>query len=434
MSYKQLMRVVSTIIGFRGTLGLAFLICTAFSAVGRAAELTALEQLGKQIFFDTNLSSPAGQSCASCHSPETGFSGSNSQINLATGIYPGAVVGRFGNRKPQTVAYASFSPKRNYEAADETYVGGQFWDGRADDLTEQAKGPFLNPLEMNNASAADVVHKIRMASYQSLFEQVYGVSSLRNPNSDAVFDQIARAIAAYETSCEVNAFSSKYDWYLAGQGKLNSAEQRGLELFAGKANCTACHPHERNLDGSPPLFTDFTYDNVGAPRNTNNPFYRAPAQTNSDGPRYRDLGLGGELKVQTHWGKVKVPTLRNVAKRPTASFVKAYLHNGSMKSLKDVVRFYNRRDLTPREFAAPDVAENVNRDELGNLGLTDAEEDDLVAFLETLSDGYLPTERPSRTTPVSSTDRFRSAREIFRVTRFREAEIHSASRSDLLRR
>ena len=406
-----------------------------------ATDLTPIEQLGKQLFFDTNLSSPPGQACASCHSPETGFTGPDSALNAHSGIYPGAAPGRFGNRKPQSVAYSSFSPKRHYDEKDETYVGGQFWDGRADDLIEQAKGPFLNPLEMNNASAAEVVEKVQRSAYRDLFQQVYGVQSLPTADATKAFDQIARAIAAYETSREVNSFSSKYDAHLAGRVQLTATENRGLVLFAGKAGCAACHPHERGADGSPPLFTDFTYDNVGTPRNAANPFYQADAAVNADGASYRDFGIGAVLKEDAHHGKVKVPTLRNVARQPEPQFVKSFLHNGAFKSVKQVVHFYNMRDKTPREFGAPDVAENVNRDELGNLGLTDAEENDVVAFLETLSDGYdsrtpprpLPN-TPTNPQPVTNQDRFRGARSILRVSRYRLDIQQAARESEAIRR
>lgn len=414
-----------------------------------AADLSPLEQLGKQLFFDKNLSSPAGQACATCHAPEVGFTGPNSNINLKTGVYPGAAPGRFGNRKPPSAAYASFSPKRTYSAKDETWVGGQFWDGRMDDLVAQAKGPFLNPLEMNNATAEEVVAKVRNSKYRGLFEQVYGNSSLSE--AEEAFDLIAQAIAAYESSHEVNAFSSKYDYYLAGQAQLTAQEARGLALFGGKANCTACHPHQRGDDGSPPLFTDFSYDNVGAPRNRANPFYRADASVNNDGVKYRDLGLGAVVKDQAQHGKVKVPTLRNVAKRPNPQFVKAYLHNGTFKSLKEVVSFYNLRDKNPDRFDEPDVEENVNREELGKLGMTDAEENDLVAFLETLSDGYLPSRQsptsppvispaggsqqfPATAGPVKSSDHFRSVRDVIRVERFRSNVVEEAARQNTLRR
>lgn len=418
---------------------LAITLLSVLPACATAADLSPLEQLGKQLFFDKNLSSPAGQSCASCHAPEVGFTGPDSEVNLKTAVYPGAAPGRFGNRKPPSAAYASFSPKREYNAKDETWVGGQFWDGRMDDLVAQAKGPFLNPLEMNNASAEEVVNKVRQAPYRGLFAKVYGPKVLADLGADETFDLIAQAIAAYESSREVNAFSSKYDYYLAGQVTLTARETRGLALFAGKANCSACHPHQTGDDGSPPLFTDFTYDNVGAPRNASNPFYRADRSVNPDGAMYRDTGLGAVLKDDAQLGKVKVPTLRNVAKRPHPQFVKAYLHNGTFKSLKDVVTFYNRRDKTPELFAAPDVEENVNREELGKLGLTDAEEDDLVAFLETLSDGYVPTQPtqptvtepqfPATAPPVASKDHFRSVRDVLRVERFRIG-FHDVAGSD----
>lgn len=406
----------------------------------RAADLSAVEQLGKQIFFDKSLSTPAGQSCASCHAPEVGFTGPDSKVNLKTAVYPGASPGAFANRKPPSVAYASFSPKRHYNAKDQTWVGGQFWDGRADDLVAQAKGPFLNPLEMNNASAADVVAKVRQSKYRGLFESVYGQNSLSPDNSEEAFDLIAQAIAAYESSREVNSFSSKYDYYLAGRVRLTAKEDRGLRLFAGKANCTSCHPHQAD-DGSPPLFTDYTYDNVGTPRNAGNPFYRAAASVNPAGPQYKDFGLGGQLKDQAQLGRVKVPTLRNVAKKPNPGFVKSYMHNGSFKSLKAVVHFYNLRDKTPDQFAPPDVEENVNREELGKLGMTEAEEDDLVAFLETLSDGYRPPspesaepQFPAIAPSAASGDPFRSVRDVVRVERFRLGAMDHATQETVIRR
>ena len=413
---------------FRPRLWLLILVAVEMSGltVLSAGELSPVEQLGKQLFFDTNLSSPPGQSCASCHAPEVGFTGPDSAINESTSVYPGAAPERFGNRKPPTVAYASFSPKRNYNAHDAVYVGGQFWDGRVDDLVEQAKGPFLNPLEMNNASAAEVVDKVRHADYRVLFDRVYGTQTLAGSDATRAFDQIARAIAAYERSREVNSFDSKYDLYLAGRVQLTDAEARGLKLFAGRANCTSCHPHERRADGSPPLFTNFTYVNVGVPQNTSNPFYQAPRTVNAEGAQFRDLGLGNVLQDVSQNGKVKVPTLRNVAKKPDPEFVKAFLHNGHFKSLKEVVHFYNIRNSRPDDFGDPDVAENVNRDELGNLGLTDTEEDDVVAFLETLSDGYTAEKSEPRVPVIPASvqttdrkDRFRSAREVIRVSRFR---------------
>ena len=387
-----------------------------------AAELSPLEALGKQLFFDANLSNPPGQSCASCHALETGFSGPDSDVNRTTAVYPGAAKGRYGNRKPPSAAYASFSPARSYREKDKTWVGGQFWDGRVDDLVAQAKGPFLNPLEMNNSSAEDVINKVRQAKYRALFERVFGQNSLDQTQNDRPFDQIAKAIAAYESSAEVNAFSSRYDAYLAKQGTLTPQELRGLKLFAGQANCSSCHPHEMRPDGSPPLFTDYTYDNVGAPRNEGNPFYAADSSVNPDGKQYRDLGLGGALKDPAQAGKVKVPTLRNVAKKPDPGFVKAYLHNGTFKSLKEVVHFYNVRAKELDEFPPADVTETVNTTELGNLGLSDSDEDDLVAFLETLSDETASTSTPQR----SARNSFRGVRDVLRVEQYRHKVIQAA--------
>ena len=410
------------------------------AAVG-AVDLTPQELLGKRLFFDKNLSTPAGQSCASCHAPETGFTGPDSQTNWETGIYPGAAPGRFGNRKPPSAAYAAYSPRRK-KGEDGEYTGGQFWDGRADTLVEQAKGPFLNPLEMNNASSWEVVSKVQRSTYRNLFERVYGPHSLDvgPEDADSAFDLIARAIAAYESSREVNQFSSKYDAFLEGRARLSEQELRGLALFTSKAKCSNCHLHEPEDDGSFPLFTDFTYDNLGAPRNAHNPYYQADRSVNPRGGTYRDLGLGGQLNEREHWGQVKVPTLRNVAKRPTADFVKSYFHNGTMKSLKDVVRFYNRRDRSPEEFPPAEVPDNMNTEELGDLKLTDSEEDDVVAFLETLTDGYSTVDEPEpiglnapASAVINPAYRFRFAREASRVESFR-LRWASGTSDDIFRR
>ena len=361
------------------------------------------ERLGRHLFFDANLSEPHGQACAACHGPSVGFTGPNAIVNLTTVVYPGAVHTRFGNRKPPSAAYAPFAGLFSLDPGSGTFSGGNFWDGRAtgeklgNPAADQAQGPFLNPLEQNNPDADTVVRKVCAASYASLFLSVWGSDAC----SDVAraYDYIALSIAAYEASREVSAFSSKYDAWKAGRATFSAREQRGLALFEGKAKCTNCHVE--------PLFTDFTYDNLGVPRNPLNPFYFEP-DVNPAGIAWVDPGLGGFLATRPEWaalanqnfGKQKVPTLRNVDKRPQRWFVKAYAHNGFFKSLKSVVHFYNTRDVLPVCAAggwaipgtdcwpAPEVAENVNRTELGNLGLTSEEEDDIVAFLETLSDGY----------------------------------------------
>jgi cytochrome c peroxidase len=214
------------------------------------------------------------------------------------------------------------------------------------------------------------------------------------------YDGIALSIATYEASPEVNAFTSKFDYAKKGSAKLTKEEKKGFALFKGKGKCHLCHLNS----GKNPLFTDFTFDNLGIPQNPENPAGVTPA--------FIDPGLGGFLEAagydeevyEEEWGKHKVPTLRNVDLRPNSTFVKAYGHNGYFKSLEGIVHFYNTRDVkdtcpgpyTEAQALAedcwpePEVADNVNTDELGDLGLTPDEEAAIVAFLKTLSDGYQP--------------------------------------------
>lgn len=209
-----------------------------------------------------------------------------------------------------------------------------------------------------------------------------------------MYERIGLSIAAYEASNEVNPFTSKYDYYLAGLAELSSEEAWGLELFDGKAMCALCHTSEPGDDGAPPLFTDFTYDNLGFPANFELPFYRATRKYNIYGYEWVDKGLGGFLETvpeyehlaEDNYGKHKVPTLRNVDMRPYPEFVKAFGHNGLFKSLEEITHFYNTRDVEP--WPDPEVPSTVNTDELGDLGLTLAEEAAVVAFMKTLTDGY----------------------------------------------
>lgn len=365
--------------------------------------LTPLEQLGKFLFFDNNLSIPPGQSCAACHAPETGFSGPDSTVNATTGVYAGAVHTRFGNRKPPTAAYGGMSPSLHYDEDEGLWIGGMFWDGRAtgwilgNPLAEQAQGPFLNPLEQKSPNAKLICKKVSQSNYAKLFEEVWGKKSLDYVKDvEGTYVRIALSIAAYERSSEVDQFSSKYDLYLAGQVELTPLEEWGLDLFNNKGMCAACHPSELGPNGEPPLFTDFSYDNLGLPKNMNNPFYAMPRKWNPDGTEWIDLGLGGFLMsagyapeiFEPELGKQKVPTLRNVDKRPYPEFIKAFGHNGVFYSLEEIVHFYNTRDV--KNWPTPEVAVNVNVEELGNLGLTADEEAAIVAFLKTLSDGYTP--------------------------------------------
>jgi cytochrome c peroxidase len=374
-------------------------------------------------------------SCAECHAPATGFTGPNPGINRAGAVYPGAVPQRFGNRKPPASSYATFSPIFHFDAIEGLFVGGNFWDGRAtgeylgNPAADQALGPFLNPVEQNNPSRQAVLEKIAASKYASLWTQVWGepIRTDSPANIEMNYGRVGLAIAAYEASYEVNPFSSKFDYFWANAleaGKdvtaldasswplykglgLEDKELLGFALFndASKGNCSACHTLDPAGPGLPPLFTDNTFDNLGVPRNPDNPFYDMDAvylddgsPINPMGAAWIDPGLSGflvasgnpawEAMAAENYGKHRVPTLRNVGKRPNEQFAKAYTHNGALKSLVEVVRFYNTRDVA--NWPAPEVMENMNTDELGNLGLSKKEEVAIATFLETLSDGWNP--------------------------------------------
>jgi cytochrome c peroxidase len=391
---------------------------TATPATQPVLVTAAKESVGKKIFFDATLSINQNQSCASCHDPAWGWTGPDPVINDAGGVYEGSIPGRFGDRKPPTSAYATPSPIFDL-AKKGLFVGGNFWDGRAtgeklgNPAADQAQGPFLNPVEQALPDPACVVYRIQQGGYLADYRAAWGDNittivfpsstdadcgvegttvALSAPDRDKVnteYDNIALSIAAFEDSPEVNAFSSEFD-----TGKLSKEEQRGYALFRGKGKCARCHL----ASGQKPLFTDFTFDNLGVPKNPLNP---ATMQG------FVDNGLGAFVSTRPEWvdladfelGKHKVPTLRNVDER-VGSGVKAYAHNGYFKTLWQVVHFYNTRDTKdpcPGDYTAaaaiaadcwplPEVAENVNDDELGDLGLSLDEEMAIVAFMKTLTD------------------------------------------------
>ena len=327
---------------------------------------TPKQALGDLLFADTNLSSPPGQSCESCHQPDLFWSDPDQQFPTSEGV-----LGQFGGRNAPQMGYLAFTPFFHRDSATGQYVGGLFWDGRAPNQKEQAKGPFLNPVEMN-ATVDHVVNQVREAPYADLFRKVFGPTSLAlSKPADEIFDLIAEAIAEYQQQPEFYPFSSKYDSYLKGDVKLTQEEMNGLALFKGKGHCSACHPADPAAPGEPVLFTDFTYHNVGAPKNPNPLLARFP----------QDLGLGAVLNDPAQNGKFKVPTLRNVALTAPCG------HSGLFSTLREVVSFYNTRDVKGK-WPPPEVPENVNRTLIGNLGLTAAEIDDIVAFLNTLTDGF----------------------------------------------
>jgi len=428
-----------------------------------AEGLSPIEELGQHIFFDKTLSIRRNQACAACHAPAVGWTGDDPRINEAGAVYEGSIAGEFGNRKPPSSAYATLSPIFYADfgnrllgddipelADDPLFVGGNFWDGRAtgwelgNPAADQAQGPFLNPVEQALPDAACVVYRVCEGAYGDLFDQVWGpnacvinwprvsqvnaactdpdgevsLSPQDRQKVDNVYDRVALSVAAFEGSSASNAFTAKIDAHRAGLYEFTAEEELGRQIFRTKGQCSACHVGTPGPGAAPPLFTDFTYDNLGVPPNPLNPFLL-------DNPTWDDPGLAGFLVnvanfsqyADANLGKQKVPTLRNVGlgscealdygAEPGKCVTKAYMHNGYFKSLWQVVHFYNTAGIkasceSKGIFDAtvdvalendcwplPEVAENVNRDELGDLGLTTEEELALVAFMMAMSDGYL---------------------------------------------
>ncbi|MCB0302377.1 MAG: T9SS type A sorting domain-containing protein [Calditrichaeota bacterium] len=387
------------------------------------SQLSPKAELGKKIFFD-EIASPDVMACATCHAPQVGFTGPIASINEAGAVVPGAISERTGNRKPPSASYVTVGPLFDYDPDEGLFFGGTFWDGRAtgwklgNPAADQALGPFLNPVEHNNADPAAVLEQIASSQYANLWEIVWGEPLKHNTPGEIElnYNRVGWAIAEYEASVEVNPYSSKFDHVMAGQATFTAQEQEGWDLFQDeeKANCIACH--------MPPDFTDFTYDNLGIPPNPENPFYGMDQVLLDDGSpinllgaSWIDYGLADfltNLATSDDWrdlpyttdqlksmtsaeimalvdenkGKHKVSTLRNVDMRPDNGFTKAYGHNGYFKSLEEITHFYNTRDVEP--WPAPEVPETINDSELGDLGLTLEEEAAIVAFMKTLTDGY----------------------------------------------
>ena len=433
-----------------------------------------VQLLGKLFIYDKTESPAENIACATCHAPYAGFTGGTSIFNATTVAQPGGTAitnatppepnVRFGPRKPQSYAYASFAPILHYDLAVADFYGGNFWDMRATGIrlanpaAEQAQGPPVNPVEIGNIDSACVVWKVSQGGYASLVQLVGGAQSFainwpsnvakvcampapapaNDPfpvhlsakdrgTSNATFDHITLAVASYESSSEVSPFSSKFDASLAGNATLSASEQRGYELFNGRAKCNQCHLSGNAINSVglaaadvAPMFTDFTSANTGVPRNLAIPYFceSKPDQVgytaNPLGFTFFDLGVGAMLSGANNpnpleWkhlaplynGKFQVPTLRNVDKRPRANFIKAYMHNGYLKSLAEVVHFYNTSQALPRCaqgspgekvscWPPPETPENLTP-LIGNLGLSPQNEKDLVAFLQTLTDGFVTT-------------------------------------------
>ena len=348
--------------------------------------LEPVEQLGKDMLYDATMSNPTGYACAQCHAPTAGYtSGLESIVNLAAGVPPGVVPGRWDNRKAYGYSYAAFSPEGPYfDASLGVYVGGNFWDGRAYDTAVQAQGPPINPNEMNNTPAGTapnqypplLVEKLMSRPYTPLIKKIYGKDVFTKYTQRQIFEIWGEAIAAFEASGEVCQFSSKYDASQFGVPAqalytLSASEERGRQLYFGGAQCSACHsslafPGVQLETEGKDAFTMYCFANIGVPKNLANPYYQMtdpvsnPTGYNPLGTNYIDWGLGDNAvggldgtkffnntpgDIPKFRGLMLTPTTRNSDLRPSPTFVKAYFHNGFAKSLQEVVHFYNTRNI-----------------------------------------------------------------------------------------
>ena len=374
-----------------------------------ASTPAALAALGKQMFFDPSLSASGRISCATCHSPAHAYGPPN---GLAVQL-GGPRMDRQGMRAVPSLRYVlNRTPfyNQNYVADPierlregvEPPTGGFGWDGRFNALRDQASFPLLAANEMANGSVAEVAAKLQRASYAAEFRKLFGTQ---------IFDDPAKAYAQALTALErfelddpsFHPYNSKYDDYLDGKVQLSDRERRGLALFddAKRGNCASCHLDRKGVDGSHPLLTDYEFEALGVPRNSE-------IHTNAD-PGYYDMGLCGPLRTDqaaqpgqsVNCGLFKTPTLRNVATR------KVFFHNGRFHSLREALRFYVRRDTDPQLWYPVSAAGTVNKFDDLPAGLrknidvidepltrtegaapawSDAEIEDVIAFLETLSD------------------------------------------------
>jgi cytochrome c peroxidase len=371
------------------------------------ARASALEALGRRLFFDPALSASGQMACATCHDPAHGFA----PANALPVQFGGKDMHRPGLRAAPALTYLQAVPaftEHFYDSDEEGDgsidngpTGGLTWDGRMDRARDQARFPLLSPFEMANETPDAVVARARAAGYG---DEMAALEPDSAGSAEKAFAVIVSALEAYQQDWRTfYPYSSKYDAYLAGNARLTPQEQRGLALFEDpeKGNCASCHRSARGDEGSPPQFTDYGLIALGLPRN--------PAIPANADPHYFDLGLCGPLRSDfagraDYCGRFRTPSLRNVALR------RSFFHNGVVHSLRDAVRFYVERDTRPEKWFSRDpdgtprkfddlparYVANINMEPPfgGKPGdrptLSEAEIDDVVAFLQTLTDGYRP--------------------------------------------
>ena len=373
--------------------------------------------LGALLFADQDLSLNGNQSCQTCHEPTEGFAAPLSVVTTRGSVVEGSEPGQFGDRKPPSAAFATLAPV--FAAGGNNASGGNFWDGRAtgeilgNPASDQALGPFLNPKEQAMPDEACVLWRLTqdvetdyVGAFLSLWNvdlsaidfpadvktvcetftdmpgELVALSATDRATVREQYQNVARAIASFEHS--FNTFDSPFDL-----GQTTEIEAEGAKLFGSKGKCQQCHDDK----GDTPLFTDFEFHNLGVPLNPDNPVHNRTSAT-------FDPGLGGVTGDPAHLGKFKTPTVRNVA----AGGNRTYMHNGALMDLRQVVQFYNTRDVLPvctdeavledpfqwgpdgaGCWPPPEYPQNLDTKNMGNLGLTDAEVDAIVAFMEALN-------------------------------------------------
>ncbi len=367
---------------------LLFLLCSQslFNVVVASPASQTIEHLGKMLYFDPNLSFQRTQSCSTCHSPDLGFVDPREN-----GVKKMASLGddghSIGDRNAPTASYARFIPDFHRTKSGQ-YVGGQFHDGREKDLKGQAGGPPLNPGEMAMPDKKSVVTRLQEnSSYQILFKKHYGDSIF--DNTDKAYLAMTQSIEAFEKTDFFAPFDSKYDHYIKGEYQLTTQEDLGMTLFFSKqfTNCNICHQLNKLPSSEFETFSNYEYHNIGTPVNTQ------LRTANGLGQQHIDHGLLENPRVQDvkQDGKIKVPTLRNIA------ITGPYMHNGVFKDLRTVILFYNKynsknskRQINPEtgeNWQKPEVTENLSMKELKTgPALDDKRINALVAFLKTLTD------------------------------------------------
>jgi cytochrome c peroxidase len=373
------------------------------------ARSQALMQLGQALFFEKALSSSGKMSCASCHDPDHAFTPGN---DLAVQL-GGEKLDQPGNRAVPTLKYLQASrPFEEHhlgteddggqENADQGPAGGLTWDGRVNRPRDQARLPILSPIEMANRDEASVVEHILAAGYGPRLKTLFGEAALKDPK--IAFAALTEAIEDFEQKRDVFfPFTSKFDYWAEKRAEFTETEKRGYLAFIDpeRGNCDSCHKVALFPNGGHPDLTDFGLIATAIPRNNEIPANRDP--------HYFDLGACGPIRTDLRdhpelCGIFKTPTLRNVALK------KRFFHNGVVKTLRDAVRFYAERDTHPERWypknpdgsiaiyddLPPEFRDNINHDPpfdrmVGEQPrLSDGDIDDIVAFLNTLTDGYKP--------------------------------------------